>query len=346
MCSYLSVKSLVVERVCTILTFFCVDQFPQMNREQVSKILEDFGFAYRQKCGHCGSTRLEFPSLITKMYKKGSELWQQQDDIPLYSGRRIKCKGTGNVFLPSLFPKLQVVARKAYGGSIPLWHGGFIIPYSSKVSIQALVELQSDVIDISVRGPAFSSEKCLEHLDTVWRLLHNTIKQTCPVVHLQVHVLSVRDLQAHVEVVKSYPLADVIQAERKEQMLSYALGVEESPVDLLYCGSGEISQSMKGLSMPAWYLPPEVLSEVETVFSHPVARDLDAKSDWMRLAEELGLGREIGILAIRPRDALRLLLERWTTRPHCSVKKLVQALNEVGRADVAAVITKRLPTFQ
>ena len=316
-----------------------------MNREQVAKMYEDFGLAHLQKCDHCGSKRLEFPSLIKPSYKKGTELWRYQNDLPLYCGRRLKCKGAGDVFSPSLFPHFQVVARRTYGASMPLWHGSCIIPYSSKLPIQALVEVHADAIDISVRGPAASSEKCFQHLDTVWRLVHNAIKQTCPVVYLQVHVLSVRDLIAHEEVVTSYPLTDVVQAEQSERSLLHANRGEETPVDLLWCGSCEVSQSMKGLSMPAWYLAPEIVKEVETTFGHPVARDPDAKPDWIRLADELGLEQEIALLAVNSSDPLNLLLDRWTTRPQCSVKKLVHALQAVGRGDVAAIITTKVPIF-
>ena len=331
-----------------VIFFSSLEEFPEVNRDQVAKMLEDFGVAYQQKCSHCCSTRLEIPSLMKKTYRTGIELWKQQDEYPIYSGRRIRCnsESAGNVFPFGLFSKFQVVTRTTYGGDIPLWHGGLIIPYPSKSLVQVLVEAHDDCIDISVRGSAVSSQKCFEHLNTVWRLLHNTIQQTCPVVRLQVDILSVHDLQAHLETAASYSLTDVINAERQDLKLFHPDGFQESPVDLLYCSSPTICHSMKEPTMPAWYLPIEVIQKVEEVFGRPAVRDCDAKADWIRLTEQLGMTKMIGILALTPKKAFHILLEQWTTNPHCSVMMLIQALNAIERGDVAAVITRHLPTFQ
>ncbi len=225
----------------------------------IIELLQEFDLCHRLKNG---GEVLEFPSLLSDSVDS-TQAWQGRPGF-VYSGRRLKCTDETDSFPPGFFCRLQVqVSNILKQEDVKLYKGSFIV---TNGGFEALVQINeySTTIDLIGRTMGGFATACSQLLDQIHGVLSKLIRAACPTIFLELHILSVADLEAHNQQPYCYGINDVIAAESTGvQVVNRNTNRHESAKDLLFFGDENLQKQNSGKQTKIAYIPEEVICKVQ-----------------------------------------------------------------------------------
>ena len=318
--------------------------YPELDPLSVSHLFEHF-----ELCRPIGSEiAFEFPLLIKMEPLFG--LWEREPGLSVYSGVRIQTTSVANIFSPSLFARAQLHIRKVFSDDIEdqeliLWTNGLKC-CRGEVEICIKQLIPNCTIEIAVRGTEETRTECYALLQQLYTILIATIHISNPGTVFTTNVLSMRSLVEHSKHPHSYTSMEIFEAERTMGMLTPSSPDEdpESICDLLCCG-------WEGAEITAKSAPYTSIRDIPLQTRVQLCRMLDPPDpfgrDWCLLALQLGLQDEVPEIDMSPDfgSPTNKLLLVWERRCNQNIVSLVDALQSIGRDDVAEEVVNGLSPF-
>lgn len=319
--------------------------YPEWDAASILHLFEHFELCTPQNESR---SAYEFPCLIKMEPLFG--LWEKASSLTVYAGIHLRCCKKADIFSPSLFPRIQVQARKAFSDDIDdqeltLWTDGLKC-CRGEVEVQVKHLEPHKVIEIVVRGTEETRPECYALLQQFYALVLDTVRQTNPGTSVATHILSVKHLTEHKRPV-SYSAADVFEAERGSGLLQHHnpdLKLEENILDLVCCGC-------EGLLITAKSAPYASLKDLPLQTRVQLCQLLDPPDqfgrDWCLLALQLGMSEEVPAIDqandhLSPTDKL---LTAWEKGVNSTIVAVIDALRGIGREDAAQVLIEGISPF-
>ena len=290
----------------------------------------------------------EFPCLLKMQPLYG--LWVKDPGFTVYAGLYLECSDRSDIFSPGLFPRVQVLARKRFGGDdlddqeLTLWSEGL---KCCRGEVEVLVEMKEPnrTIPVVVRGGAQSGHECHAILQQFHDLVLETVHMHNPGTRMAVRLLSPAQLADHVECPVSYSAVQIFDAEREGgRVRDEERGMEESIVDVVCCGCEDLLITARSAPYTQW-------KDVSLQSRVRVCRMLDPAHpfgrDWCLLALQLGLTEEVPAID-QSNDGLSCtdkLLTTWDCVENGTIVTIVDSLRAIGRGDVADVMVEGISLF-
>ena len=294
-----------------------------------------------------------FPGLIQMEPLYG--LWEKDPEFTVYSGLHVTCQRDSDLLSPSLFPKIQIHARKMLPDDIEeqeltLWSGGLKCCRGGVEVLLSYPKLHRTV-EILVRGTEETRLDCYYLLQQFYSIVTGVVKKVNPGTAVETRLLSPRRLKSHRQPVLSYPPEHVFQAERGDGILDscngsnhVVPGEKEHLVDVACCGCEEMLPATKSA-------PFSHLSSLSVHSRNELSRLLDPPhplgQDWCLLALQLSFTEDVPRIyqaspSLSPTDQL---LKAWEKNSQSTVLSVIDALRAIGRSDAASVIILGLSPF-
>ena len=291
----------------------------------------------------------EFPCLMKMERLYG--MWVKDPGFAVYAGLYLECADSfTDIFSPGLFPRMQVLARKCFGGDdldeqeLTLWLDGLKC-CRGEVEIMVEVKDPNKTIAIVVRGSKQAGHECYALLRQFYNLVLETVHTCNPGTLTTVHLLSPRYLAEHSKNPPTYSAVQVFDAEREGGVVrSERLGLEESIVNIVCCGCEDMLITARSAPYTKW-------NDVSLGSRLRVCRMLDPEHpfgrDWCLLALQLGLTEAVPAIdqsndGLSPTDKL---LTTWDCTENGTIVAIVDSLRAIGRSDAADVIINGISPF-
>lgn len=287
-----------------------------------------------------------FPSLIQMEPLYG--LWEKDPEFTVYAGIQVCCQRELDVFTPSVFPKIQIQARRTFSDDIEdqeltLWTGGLKCCRGGVEVLMSYPKLHK-TIEILVRGTEDTRLDCYSLLQQFYSISTDVVHRMNPGTAFETRLLSPRKLKSHQRPVLYYSPEHVFAAERGSGMLHFRDEEKEDIVDVACCGCEELLAGTK--SAPYSHLQ---LLSMHT--RNDLSRLLDpphpSGQDWCLLALQLTFMEDVPRIhqakdLSSPTDQL---LRAWEQDSQSTVVSIIDALRAIGRVDAASVIIRGLSPF-
>lgn len=288
-----------------------------------------------------------FPCLIKMEPVFG--LWEKDPDFTVYAGVHVKCQTSRDIFSPSLFPRVQVCARRAFEHDIEdqeltLWSGGL---KCCRGEVEILVRYPEEyrTIELLVRGTEDARMECYSLLQQFYSIIVKTICRVNPGSAFMTEILSAKKLREHKPSLTYTPM-EIFAAERGDGLLRHQQmpDVEEKILDVVCCGCEELLIATKS----APYTP---LSDIPLLTKIELSRLLDPPDvfgrNWCLLSLQLLFTEEVPKIdkAKDHSSPTDKLLTAWERSVKSSVVTVVDALRAIGRNDAASSLIKGLSPF-
>ncbi|XP_065835304.1 death-associated protein kinase 1-like isoform X2 [Oscarella lobularis] len=130
------------------------------------------------------SDTYQFPALLEE--QRSSEVWQENPEMTVYVGRRIKRLEETDIITPGTMPFLQCHVRNAacFRGLEPIvWQGGLMIKATiDGVSVEGMIGLTQEdkSLDFVVRGPQHSERECMKLLTDLKNTGEKILREKSP----------------------------------------------------------------------------------------------------------------------------------------------------------------------
>lgn len=290
-----------------------------------------------------------FPSLIRMEPLFG--LWEKDPEFTVYSGIHVCCQKDSDIFSPSLFPRIQIQARRAFSDDIEdqeltLWSGGL---KCCRGGVEILIRYPKlhKIIEILARGTEETRLDCYSLLQQFYSIVIQTACRVNPGSAFETRLLSSKRLKDHRQPVFSYSPEQVFAAERGDGILRHTQmqGQTEDILDAACCGCDELLISTK--SAPYCLLsslPMQTRAELSGLLDppHPLGRD------WCLLALQLSFTEDVPRIhqASDHSSPTDQLLRMWEESSQSNnVVTIIDALRAIGRDDAASTLIRGLSPF-
>lgn len=307
----------------------------------VARLFEHFELCTAKD--HLGSV-FEFPCLISAEKLYG--LWEKDLSLTVYSGVRIYCQTSNDIFTFGLFPLLQLRLRKVFNQDIDeqelsLWSDGV---KCCRGEVEVMVEhiVPNQAIEIRVRGSDGSNQECFALLQQFYTIISDTIREINPGTVVSTGILSSSAMREHIKPL-SYSRLSLFEAQRGDGLLIRTdTGSEENIVDLICCGCEDTVAAIKSIPyMPLKVVPEQVRSKFCMLLDkpHPLGQD------WCLFVLALGLADDIpnALTSNSPTESVLKLYE--SSSCSANVASVVDALKAIDRTDAAKLLVESLPLF-
>ena len=147
-----------------------------------------------------------FPALLTST--RPQDVWPDRPSYKIYTGRRLECADTKEVFHPNVFPCFQNRVCSKYTPNVVIWKSGLFLTKSEEgcQQVECLVELKGNghFIDVIVRGPDESERCCWRTLRELRDWVMTVVDTKSPGSCVEKHYLSRTELEARVDTPVAY----------------------------------------------------------------------------------------------------------------------------------------------
>jgi hypothetical protein len=316
--------------------------YPELNPNSTINLFEHF-----ELCTAVDDTRYSFlfPCLIKMEPIYG--LWEKSEEFTVYSGVRVTCQSSLDVFSPSVFSRIQLLARKAFSHDIEdqeltLWRGGLKCCRGGVEVLLRYPEL-GKCIEIVVRGPEESRLECYTFLQRFYTIVKETISRINPGSAFMTELLSARRLCEHKHELWYSP-EELFAAERGDGLLQHSSMAPETVLEVVCCGCEELLMATRSA-------PYTLVSDFPIFTRRELCRQLDPLHslgrDWCLLSLQLLCTEQVPAIDrddedISPTD--RLLTE-WEKSIQSNCVAVIDALKAIGREDAASTLIKGLSPF-
>ncbi len=320
--------------------------YPELEPASIVNLFEHFEF-----CAAVDENRYQFlfPGLIKMEEIHG--LWERSSQFTVYAGIRLVCQRGSDIFTPSVFPRIQIYARKAFSHDIEdqelaLWRGGL---KCCRGEVEVLLRYPDlcHSIEIMVRGAEDTRLECYTVLQQFYTIVVEMVQRVNPGTAFTTEIISSKRLREHRPVL-SYSPMDVFEAERGDGVLRHPKmpDTEENILDVICCGCEELLISTQSAPhTPFTEIPIHTKKELSRLLDPPDAMG----RDWCLLALQLLFTEEVPKIEkeaakgqVSPTDRL---LSEWSQSVRSTVVAVVDALRAIGREDAASVLVKGLSPF-
>jgi len=295
-----------------------------------------------------------FPGLIQMEPLYG--LWEKDPEFTVYSGLHVTCLRDSDLLSPSLFPKIQIQARKIFPDDIEdqeltLWSGGL---KCCRGGVEVLLSYPKHhkTVQILVRGTEETRLDCYYLIQQFYSIVTSMVKRVNPGTATETRLLSPKRLKSHQQAVLSYPPEHIFAAERSDGILdlcgnssSVSLGEKEHLVDVACCGCEEMLPGTRSA-------PFSRLSSLSVHTRNELSRLMDLPhplgQDWCLLALQLSFMEDVPRIyqAGSSLSPTHQLLKEWEkSSMSTTVVPVIDALRAIGRSDAASVIILGLSPF-
>lgn len=315
--------------------------YPELDPVSAISLFEHF-----QLCTPVDANRFNFlfPCLIKMEPIHG--LWEKSPEFTVYSGVRVTCQASTDIFSPSVFAKIQIQSRKTFAHDIEdqeltMWRGGLKC-CRGEVEIMLRCPELDKCIEILVRGTEKTRLECYTLLQQFYKIVTKTISMVNPGTAVMTEVLSTKRLQEHKPVLWYTPM-EVFAAERGDGVLRHANmpDQEETILDVVCCGCQELVIATRSA-------PYTLTSDLPIQTKVELSRLLDPPDslgrDWCLLALQLLFTDEVPKI-IKAEDGsspTSRLLAEWEKSLQSNVVAVIDALRTIGREDAASTLIKGL----
>lgn len=332
--------------------------YPELDPSSIINLFEHF-----ELCTPVDDSRFNFlfPSLIKMEPIFG--VWECAEEFTVYAGVRVTCQSSQDIFSPSVLPKVQICARKAFSHDIEdqeltLWRGGLKCCRGGVEVLLSYPEMCKS-IEILVRGAEDTRLECYTLLHQFYDIVTGVMRAVNPGTAHMTEIASPRRLREHKSPVLYSPV-EVFAAERGDGLLrrhplaaaappgdaQAAVAVaEESILDAVCLGCEELLVAAKSAPFTALdHLPALTRRELSRLLDPPDPMG----RDWCLLALQLLCAEEVPGIEQQCRDQFsptHLLLEEWNGSVQSTVVAVVDALRGIGREDAASVLIRGLSPF-
>lgn len=320
--------------------------YPELETLSVTSLFEHF-----ELCIPVDEGRFNFlfPCLITVEPVYG--LWEKDASLTVYAGIRVSSQ-EGSIFTPSLFPRIQIQARRVFSHDIEdqeltFWRGGL---KCCRGEVQVLMRYPETYksIEILVRGTEETRFECYQLVQRFYKIVVDTVRRINPGTAFMTEVLSPRRLKEHKPVLAYSPM-EVFAAERGDGVLTHAEmpDAKENILNAICCGCKELLVMTKSaVHVSISDIPLQTKHELSRLLDppHPMGRD------WCLLALQLHFTEEVPRID-RVKEVERncsptdRLLTEWNNSVQSTAVVVVDALRAIGREDAANTLIKGLSPF-
>ena len=245
-------------------------QLDEVRRNQSELILELL--VHMELCwadASSGQCTYTFPGFIDQVFDRDTH-WAMSpgaESYDVFMGRSFQCSEKTDLLAPGFVARLAVFTRKYQSecDAVKVWKDCFLVE-REKNAVQCLVSLDEGSTGVEVRARTTKAhvQLCLYLLEEIQRGMSQIIRASCPNIFLSIAILSISDLSQYKWPTHAYPLELVMKASSEHSTLVHPItNVEESPLDLLYCGNEECRKTHSGLSTRIAYLPQELVDRLE-----------------------------------------------------------------------------------
>lgn len=319
--------------------------YPEWDANSIAHLFEHFELCL--SVDEQRSTFL-FPGLIEMEPLYG--LWEKDLEFTVYSGIHICCQRDLDVFSPSLFPKIQIQARRTFSDDIEdqeltLWSGGLKCCRGGVEILMSYPKVHK-TIEIIVRGTEETRLDCYSLLQQFYAIVTGAIRRINPGTSFQTRLLSPKRLKTHQHPVLSYSPDLIFAAERGNGALLHSdlFGEKEDILDVACCGCEELLPGTKSAPYSHFhFLSMQTRTELSRMLDppHPLGQD------WCLLALQLSFTEEVPRIhqannCSSPTDQL---LKAWEQNSQSTVVSIIDALRAIGRSDAASVLIRGLSPF-
>lgn len=324
--------------------------YPELESTSVVNLFEHF-----QLCTPVDDNRFSFlfPCLIKMEPIHG--LWERDPNFTVYAGMRVTCQRTCDIFSPSVFPRIQIRARRAFSHDIEdqeltMWKGGLKC-CRGEVEVMLRYPELSKCIEIVVRGTEETRLECYTLVQQFYAIVTDTVSVVNPSTAFMTEVLSAKRLREHRLPMLWYSPMEVFAAERGDGVLQHPElpGQEEHVLDVVCCGCQELMVTTRSA-------PYTLVSDLPLLTKKELSRQLDPLHplgrDWCLLSLQLLFTEEVPAIDSSSADEdpeesspTHRLLTEWERSVRSSVVAVVDALRAIGREDAACTIVKGLSPY-
>ena len=318
------------------------NMFGEWDCLSIARIFEHF-----ELCSCSEESVYEFPCLMKMEPLYG--LWLKDPNFTIYAGFYLECSDSTDIFSPGLFPRVQVLARRNFGGDLDeqeltLWSDGL---KCSRGEVEVMAEMKDPNrrIAIVARGGEQAGHECHAMLRLFYEFVLDTVRAFNPGTRTTVRLLSPGHLSEHVKTPATYSAVEVFDAEREGgEVRDGERGLQESILDIVCCGCEDLLITALSAPYISWK-DVSLQSRVQVCRmldpAHPFGRD------WCLLALQLGLTEEVAAID-QSDDGLSCtdkLLTTWDRLENGTIVTIVDSLRGIGRSDVANVIIDGISPF-
>lgn len=320
--------------------------YPELEPASIVNLFEHFEF-----CAAVDENRYNFlfPGLIKMEEIHG--LWERTSDFSVYAGIQLVCLRGCDIFTPSVFPRIQICARKSFPNDIDdqeltLWRGGLKC-CRGEVEVLLRYPDPGHTIEIMVRGAEDTRLECYTVLQQFYTIAAEIVRTVNPGTAFNSEVISSKRLREHMPVL-SYTPMEVFEAERGDGILRHPKmpDAEENILDVICCGCEELLIATQSAPYtPFTAIPIHTRKELSRLLDppDPLGRD------WCLLALNLQFTDEVPQIEkksaaehLSPTDCL---LREWSKSVQSTVVAIVDALRAINREDAASTLIKGLSPF-
>ncbi|CAD5209714.1 unnamed protein product [Bursaphelenchus xylophilus] len=291
----------------------------------------------------------EFPSFI--MSDPPKDVWPNNRQNHVYGGLRVVPMRGMERSLQSTFPRIQVALRRSMNdfqdpidADLQQWNG------CSKIcsgSMEALVRLHGDAVEIQVRGPRDNASACVYFMEDLANLVEQTASEVAPGISLERHFLSPKHLVTHRSNPASFPPEEIMAMQQRESLTIFnSEGEEELFTNVVCFGSREVAAVLTlGIDVSVSQLQLNARCELASLLDPPD----NMGRDWSILAVKLNLTDQLPEVDSTGQSLSRTdqLLAEWALQcPEvASIGRLCSILEEMGRQDARDVLYRTVPLY-
>lgn len=213
-----------------------------------------------------------FPGFIDEKFDRDTH-WARSpgaEKYDVFTGRLFQCSEKTDLLAPGFVARLAVYTKsiKRTAVSVRAWKDCFLV--QGEDMVQCLVSLDecSTGVEVRARTTQALAEPCLKLVEEIQRGMSQIIRSSCPNIFLSISILSVSDLRQYKWPTHAYPLEMVTAACCEHSTLVHpTTSAQESPLDLLYCGSEQCRKARSGLASHIACLPRSLVDDLEELLS-------------------------------------------------------------------------------
>ncbi|CAD5206687.1 unnamed protein product [Bursaphelenchus okinawaensis] len=291
----------------------------------------------------------EFPAFILSDPPK--DVWPNNRHNYVYGGLRVVPMRGMERSLQSTFSRIQVAMRRSMNdfqdpidADLQQWSG------CSKIcsgSMEALVRLHGDAVEIQVRGPKENVPACVYFMEDLANLVEQTASEVAPGISLERHFLSPKHLAAHRPSPASFPPEEIMAMQQRESLsIVNTDGEEELFTNVVCFGSRDVAAVLTlGIDVSVSQLQLNARCELASLLDPPD----NMGRDWSILAVKLNLTDQLPEVDSTGQSLSRTdqLLAEWALQcPEvASIGRLCSILDEMGRQDARDVLYRTVPLY-
>ncbi|CAM1295422.1 DAPK1 (predicted) [Pycnogonum litorale] len=321
--------------------------FPETDALDLLQVLESVCVC--TQCDNDGDIEYEFPCFNHVESLPG--LWDKHDlryIDAVYGGVRLQYVPDVNSQLFSLFPRLQVQLRRAAlehhdpENDLYQWFHGSKFCSGSLEGLITLEE-KGEAVEVKVRGPKAMASDCYYFLEDLITVVEHVLTDITPGLLTERHVLSSKQLRDHSSKIISFSpqelLASQLSLNNVDQSRNINNNHDEPLLDLVCFGSKNVEEGLTlGRDLH--------ISSLSVLTKQKLSALLDPTDsmgrDWCMLAVRLGMTEKLPRLDTGDNPSVShtcRIIDEWSkSSNNCTIRCLVEKLEELGRRDAVDII--------